>query len=80
MSVESPPPAILQDLFNDLLINRNRHLLAVFQERLPTSEHIVIPWGAAHMPGISEGVLKAGFHLQDTEDHVAIRFWGGKGK
>lgn len=78
MFVESPPPAILQGLINDLLSNRNRHLLEVFNERLSTSDHIVIPWGAAHMPGISEGVLKAGFHLQETEDHVAIKFWDKK--
>lgn len=78
--VESPAPDILQQLLNDLLINRNRHLLTVLDEQLPQSDHIIIPWGAAHMPGIAQGVLKAGFTLQDTEDLVAIRFPGAKGK
>ena len=69
-----------QQLFNDLLTRRNEHLLTVFQERLASSDHLIIPWGAAHMPGISRGVLKAGFHLQETRERVAIRFGGVKGR
>ena len=69
-----------QQLLNDLLTRRNEHLLTVFQERLASSDHLIIPWGAAHMPGISRGVLKAGFHLQETRERVAIRFGGVKGR
>lgn len=69
-----------QQLFSDLLTRRNEHLLRVFQERLASSDQLIIPWGAAHMPGISRGVLKAGFHLQETQERVAIRFGGVKGQ
>ncbi|RYD48352.1 MAG: hypothetical protein EOP85_03715 [Verrucomicrobiaceae bacterium] len=72
--LESPPPDLPEKLLHDLLTLRNAHLLRVMEEKLLTSDHVIVPWGAAHMPGISAGVLKAGFRLQDTEDHVAIRF------
>lgn len=72
--MEPPPPDLPGKLLHDLLTLRNEHLLRVMEERLRTSDHIIVPWGAAHMPGISAGVLKAGFRLQDKEDHVAIRF------
>lgn len=73
--LSQPSPADLpQRLFNDLLVTRNNHLLDVLHERLPRANHLIVPWGAAHMPGISEGVLKAGFRLQDTEEFMAIRF------
>ena len=65
-----------QQLFNDLLTRRNEHLLMVLQEQLLTTDHLIIPWGAAHMPGISQGVLKAGFHLRETQESVVIRFGG----
>lgn len=77
--MQATPEDLPKQMFDDLLTRRNEHLLAVFNERLLTSDHIIIPWGAAHMPGISEGVLKAGFRLQDTEEYVAIRFGGKKG-
>lgn len=72
--METPPPDLPEKLLHDLLTLRNAHLLRVMEERLKTSDHIIVPWGAAHMPGISAGVLKAGFRLQDKEDHLAIRF------
>ncbi|RYD21374.1 MAG: hypothetical protein EOP88_11630 [Verrucomicrobiaceae bacterium] len=72
--METPPPDLPEKLLHDLLTLRNAHLLQVMEERLKTSDHIIVPWGAAHMPGISAGVLKAGFRLEDKEDHVAIRF------
>jgi hypothetical protein len=76
-----PSPADLpQHLFDDLLRRRNEHLLAVLRERLLTSDHLIIPWGAAHMPGISAGVLKAGFRLQNTQESTAIRFGGVKSR
>lgn len=77
--MEPAPGDLPQRLLKDLLTQRNRHLLEMMEAQLKKSDHVIIPWGAAHMPGISTGVLEAGFRLQDTEDFVAIRF-GGKEK
>ena len=74
----SPPRGIEKQLFTDLLLKRNEHLLSELQARLPESDSFVIPWGAAHMPGIAKGIENAGFHLIETRDFVSIRF-GPKG-
>ncbi len=77
--IQPSPVDLPQRLFDDLLTRRNEHLLVVLRDRLLTSDHVIIPWGAAHMPGISAGVLKAGFRLQNTQESMAIRFGGAKG-
>jgi hypothetical protein len=74
----SPPGDIQNQLFTDLLLKRNEHLLSELRARLPESDSFVIPWGAAHMPGIAKGIESAGFHLVETHDYVSIRF-GRKG-
>lgn len=68
------PPGLEKQLMDDILTKRNHHLLGVIQERLPTSEIIVVPWGAAHMPEIHREIQKLGFHVVDTKEYVAIRF------
>jgi hypothetical protein len=69
-----------KQLFDDLLGKRNRHLLQEIHARLPQSDKIIVPWGAAHMPEIGREIQKAGFRVIETEDHVAIRFGGGGNK
>ncbi len=69
-----------QQLFNDLLTRRNEHLLEVLRDQLEISDHVIVPWGAAHMPGISAGGLQAGFHLQTSKDYMAVRFSGVKNR
>ncbi len=68
------PPGLEKQLMDDILTKRNHHLLGVIQERLPTSEVIVVPWGAAHMPEIHREIQKLGFRAVDTKEYVAIRF------
>jgi hypothetical protein len=68
------PPGLEKQLMDDILTKRNHHLLGVIQERLPTSEVIVVPWGAAHMPEIHREIQKLGFQVVDTKEYVAIRF------
>jgi hypothetical protein len=70
----SPPPDAEQQLFADILLKRNEHLLQVLRERLPESDDFIIPWGAVHMPGIAKEIQKAGFHLMETREYVSIRF------
>ncbi|MGH7868216.1 MAG: hypothetical protein ACREP9_11495 [Candidatus Dormibacteraceae bacterium] len=77
----SPPPDIEKQLFDDVLLKRNEHLLKEFRARLRESDNFVIPWGAIHMPGIAREIQKSGFHLVETHDYVSIRFgsMGNKG-
>ena len=63
-----------EQLFDDLLNKRNRRLLEELQARLSQSEIFVVPWGAAHMPGIAREIQKSGFRLVETQDYVAIQF------
>lgn len=72
----SPPPDFEENLFGDLLGKRNQHLLTAIQTNLPLSDNLMVPWGAAHMPGISREILKLGFRLQETHDYTVIRFGG----
>jgi hypothetical protein len=68
-------PAYLKDgLFDDLLRKRNQHILAEIRARLSQPEEIIVPWGAAHMPGIAKGIQELGFHLRETREYTAIRF------
>ena len=74
----SPTEDMEQQLFDDLLAKRNRHVLSELQARLPESVNFVIPWGAAHMAGLAREIEKSGFHLAGTRDYLAIRFGGKK--
>jgi hypothetical protein len=63
------------ELFADLLGKRNRHLLDEIQSHLSQTDDLVIPWGVAHMPGISQEIQKFNFHLQQSNDYTVIRFF-----
>lgn len=69
-----------RQLLSDLLQMRNQHVLQEFFRRLSESDSFIIPWGAAHMPGLAQEIQKAGFHLVGTRDFVCIRFGAKKGK
>jgi hypothetical protein len=70
----SPPPHFEEHLLEDLLRKRNRRLLEEIQARLAQSEHLTVPWGAAHMPEIAREIQKSGFRLVETREFVTIRF------
>jgi len=76
----SPPPGFEKELFDDLLRKRNRHLLSEMQKRLPETDNIVVPWGAAHMPEIAREIQKDGFRLEESRDYPVIRFGAGRNK
>jgi hypothetical protein len=75
----SPPPSVQQQLWDDLLHKRNRHLLGKLQGRLPDSDYIIIPWGAMHMPEISHEIQNSGFRLVEKQTFQAIRFGARRG-
>lgn len=70
----SPPPHFEEQLSNDLLRKRNRHLLSEIQSWLSQSDNIVVPWGVAHMPEIAKEIEKSGFRVIEARDYEAIRF------
>jgi hypothetical protein len=70
----SPPPHFEEQLMEDLLRKRNRRLVEEIRTRLLDSENIMVPWGAAHMPGIAEGIQGAGFRLGESREYMVIRF------
>ena len=70
----SPPPQFEQQLWDDLLKKRNRRVLDELHAQLSHSEHIIVPWGVAHMPGIAEDIQQSGFHLEATHEYTVIRF------
>jgi hypothetical protein len=74
----TPTEDMEQQLLDDILFRRNQHLLEVLHNRLPDANDFVIPWGAAHMAGISQEIQKSGFHLVATHDFIAIHFGGKK--
>ena len=74
MALETPD--LPDELMSDLLLKRNRHLLEQIQLHLPETEHIVLPWGVAHMPEIAREIQKFGFHPTETNSYVVIRFHG----
>jgi uncharacterized protein YbaP (TraB family) len=74
-----PPPGFEEQLFDDLLVKRNEHLLGEIKSHLAEADNIMVPWGAAHMPGLERGVLKQGFRLTETHDYTVVRF-GRMGK
>lgn len=71
-------PQFERQLFEDILHKRNRHLLKEIETRLARSEHLIVPWGAAHMPEVARGILNSGFRVAETQDYVAIRFRGAE--
>jgi hypothetical protein len=75
----APAPGFEERLFDDLLRKRNEHLLGEIKSHLPESDNIMVPWGAAHMPGLAREIEKDGFHLSETKEYEVIRF-GPRGK
>jgi hypothetical protein len=73
----SPRPGFEKQLFDDLLVKRNDHLLGEIRTNLQTSDNIMVPWGVAHMPGLAREIQKYGFHLSETRNVVVIPFGRG---
>ena len=70
----SPPPHVQELVMDDLLARRNKHLMEEIQSRLPHTENIIVPWGAAHMPELAKEIQKSGFHLEQSQEYSVIEF------
>ncbi len=71
---KSQDSQMTKHLLEDLLTLRNEHLLKEIQEELLRSDKIVVPWGAAHMQGLSEGIQKAGFNEASSREYNVLQY------
>jgi hypothetical protein len=76
----TPPPHFEEQLFDDLLGKRNRHVVGEIRARLPQSARLIVPWGVAHMPGIEAEIQASGFRLDGSREYAVIRFRFGGNK
>jgi len=76
----SPSSDLTRDLIHDLVEVRNRRLLTELKAQLLAGDNIVVPWGAAHMPGIAKGLQELGFRLERSEEYAVIRFGPSRSK
>jgi len=58
----------------DVIERRNEHLLGELDQALEAHRAVVVPWGAAHMPGIEQGVLERGFALRESRELRILPF------
>jgi hypothetical protein len=70
----SQAPALTDQLWADLLTLRNTHLAEEISAELRRSDLVIVPWGAAHMPGLAREIENMGFRLVRTKEVQAIRF------
>jgi hypothetical protein len=73
----TPAPGFERELLDDLLHKRNQHVVAELRARLAEADEFVVPWGAAHMPGIAKEIEQLGFRVKETQDFTVLRFWSG---
>jgi len=74
----TPAPGFEQELLDDLLHKRNRHVVEELRSRLTESDQFVVPWGAAHMPGIAKEIQTLGFRLNETKNFTVLHFRSAK--
>ena len=71
---KSQNPALTEGLWEDLLTLRNNHLIKELQTELARTKTVVLPWGAAHMPGLSREIQALGFRPTQSQEYSVVRF------
>ena len=66
--------AAMQAAMVDLIQTRNSHLLTSLQTALATSNLVIVPWGAAHLPDLQKDLEKMGFKLVNEKARQALAF------
>lgn len=67
-------PELNAVVMRDLLDKRNRHLLSLLTPALRHYDHLVIPWGALHMPQLENALLERGFRPVSRRERLSIDF------
>lgn len=61
-------------VMNEIVNGRNAVLLGHLDEALQHYDTIVIPWGALHMPGLEQAILKKGFTPGESTLRLAVEY------
>jgi len=61
-------------LKHDLLDERNRHCINVIENALTTSDCLLVPWGALHMPSFEQYLLEQGFEKSRATHRRVFQF------
>ena len=67
-------PEVQEQLWEDILRKRNRHLLQEIKRELSDSKYLIVPWGAAHMPELAREIEKFGFRAGESHELTVISF------
>lgn len=60
---------------HDILDNRNEHLVAEIDRALESSQTVIVPWGALHLPFIEASLKKRGFQQTSHVNRPVIHLW-----
>lgn len=64
------PNALYATLYKDIVVGRNEHLLGEIEASRSEFDHIVVPWGAAHMPGLTNELEAKGYVAGEWTEQV----------
>ena len=74
-SAEELDPVKLEKLLiGDLIEKRNQSVINHMDDKISATNHIVIPWGAAHMPGIVKALKQRNFEMTASEEVMIFSF------
>jgi len=65
-------------VMHDIIDRRNDHLLSEIDGALQTSQTVIVPWGALHLPTIEAGLKTRGFTETSRVSRPVIHFWERK--
>lgn len=77
--MSSEEPEVIAAVEHDLFARRNEHLLGEIRAALPDFEHVVVPWGALHLPAIEAAILEEGFE-RGTSRRRRLLSWSTIGR
>ncbi len=63
---------IPEQVWDDILYARNDRVIDSFQLASEHYNHVVIPWGAMHGPGLQQSLLELGFTATDSKYHLIL--------
>ncbi len=69
-------PGVVERAAAEVIGMRNRHLLERIDESLSRYALVVVPWGAAHMPELEQGLLQRDFKLDGRSSRAVVLFAG----